>query len=62
MFCEIWPKVLPVTVVLIFEEQDRVDNVTSQQQRLICRNCGRDAAEPRVTDEDRREEEGSITL
>lgn len=46
MLCEIWPKVLPVTVVLILEEQDRVDNVPSQQQRLICRNCGGDAAEP----------------
>lgn len=54
MLCEIWLKILPVTVVLILEDQDRVDNVTSQQQGLVGRNCGRDATEPRVTDEDRR--------
>ena len=30
MFREIWPKVLPVTVVLVLKEQDSVDGVTSQ--------------------------------
>jgi hypothetical protein len=35
---KIRPKVLPITVILILEEQDRVDNVASEQQRLVCGN------------------------
>jgi hypothetical protein len=60
--CEIGPEVLPVSVIPILEEQDRVDDVTSEQQRLVCGNGGRDAAEPRIANEDRREEEGSVTV
>jgi hypothetical protein len=37
---EIRPKVLPITIILILEEQDRVDDVASEQQRLVCGNRG----------------------
>jgi hypothetical protein len=40
MLRKIGPKVLPITVILILEEQDRVDNIASEQQRFVCRNRG----------------------
>jgi hypothetical protein len=40
MLCKIWLKVLPVTVIVILEEQDRIDNVATEQQSLVCGNRG----------------------
>lgn len=41
MFREIGLEKLPIPVVLIFKEQDRLDTVAPEQQRLVRKNCGR---------------------
>jgi hypothetical protein len=62
MLRKVRPEVLPIPIVRVLEEQDRVDDISSEQQRLVRGNRGRDPAEPRVADEDSGEEEGSVAV
>jgi len=40
MFREIGLKILPISVIVVFEEQDRLHTIAPEQQRLVCGNCG----------------------
>lgn len=52
-------KVAVVGVIVLLEDEDRIDVVPSQQKRLVSRNRGRDAAECGRRDENGRRKQRS---
>lgn len=60
--CEKVFKIVCILVIVVTKEDDSVDNVPAEEQGFICSDGGRYSTELGVTDEDCREEQGTVGL